>query len=188
MNYILLFIVILIITVLLLRTVMNKPYSFTNARTIKPILYVQQATYNDKDINQNINQNINQKQDQDTSQYMVYTSGVKYPSNDLINLIMKKDYKNIEYKTSNLGDVCETSKNCPDGLYCVFDGKSKYCAKEIPLLKCQGLACNQKIHNLGEKCGKSVDNTIMQVLCNNNEKCMSRDFRNNEIGTCSKII
>lgn len=135
-----------------------------------------------------------------------------YPDNDLINNIMKKNYTNIEYKTTNLGDKCESSKDCPDGLSCVFDGKNKYCAKEIPLFKCTSKSCmltetfgekcisngdnqycvkkpsllyNQKIHNLGESCGKSQ--TILDDLCAENLKCMSNNLNNNVQGICSQI-
>jgi hypothetical protein len=136
-----------------------------------------------------------------------------YPKNDLINNVMKKNYKNIEYKTTNLGDKCDSSKDCSDGLSCVFDGKNKYCAKEIPLFKCTSKSCsltetfdekcisdgkkqycvkrpsllyNQKINNLGQSCGKSQ--TILQDLCSDNLKCMSKDLTDNVQGICSRII
>lgn len=185
MYYILLFIIILTIISISLRIAMNKPISPIFFTKTKPILDIREATYYNNKENQMHSQVENTEFISTSSPF---TSQKLYVGNDLVKNIMKKDYTNIEYKTSHLGDVCETSKNCPDGLSCVFDGQSKYCAKEIPLLKCKGLACNQKIHNLGQKCGKSLENNIMQVLCNNDLKCMSKDFRNNEIGTCSNII
>lgn len=181
MNYILLLIVIISIITLLLRTIMNRFISMTNFKNVKPIIDVHEATYSEIKIPQETNGN---------SSFTSYTFYKPYIGNDLVKNIMKKDYKNIEYKTSNLGDSCEISKDCPDGLSCVFDGRTKFCAKEIPLLKCKGLACDQKKHNLGENCGESVDSSILQILCDEskNLKCMSGDFRNNVIGTCSNII
>lgn len=111
-----------------------------------------------------------------------------YKENDMVNLINKKDYKNIEYKYLNLGDKCTSSQNCDNGLSCVFDGCSSYCAKEIPLLKCEGYMCDQKTNSIGKSCGKSFGNNVLQDICNQDLKCMSGDFRDDQFGTCSKIL
>lgn len=119
----------------------------------------------------------------------------KYPKNDLVDTIMKHPNQNVVFKTTYLNDVCKTSKDCPDGLLCVFNGSENHCAKEIPISKCQGLSCNskqnqrQKYHKLGETCG-IIPNSIVPDLCDDtsNLRCMSNDFRNNFYGICSKII
>lgn len=116
---------------------------------------------------------------------------IVYKKNDIINNITKdKEHKNIKYKTSDLGDTCETSNDCPNELICSsIDNINFKCNRTLPENYCYLKTCDNKISYLGDSCGMTENMLGNFPVCAKDEdlKCTTSSLMNNAVGICSIV-
>jgi hypothetical protein len=129
------------------------------------------------------------------NQPLVYTLPVIdtriYAKNDIVNNI-QTDTSNsgISYKNVNLGDVCNISSDCPDGLVCSsIDNMNFTCNRRIPSMECTGITCdtNSRV-GLGESCGGDSVNVSSNICVQDSGlQCVSSSYVSTSSGLCSII-